>query len=256
MMKPITYQRIGLDMFLVQLSWTFWFLGITTLVHIFRLIAVTDADSSYNAGYISSNIFMLVIGILAISFLRYHVENGVTRKNYFYGATLASILLSIALPIMLYLISQLEKLIVGIFTNKTFNASTLDNLIVDVDGNIIGEVILAMILTPFVSAEANLVLSLSILSFNIFMFYIVGWLIGSAFQRLGVVAGILIIAVGVGLIAIKDSMLRIALDMPLYENFMFLDAIPNALALPVLFITIVITLVSIRLLTRNLALKI
>lgn len=256
MMKPLTYQRVGLDMFLVQLSWSFWYLGITMLVHIFRLISPTEVDTFYSAGFISSNIYMLVIGIIAISFLRYYVENGVTRKNYFYGGMIGSIMLSVVLPIILFLLSQLEKFIVSIFTNKIFNENTFDNMIVDVDGNIIGEIVVAMILTPFVSVEENLILSLSLLSLHIFVFYIVGWLIGSAFQRLGVIAGILIIFVGLAFIAIKDSMIRIALDLPLYESFIFLDVIPKALALPVLFLTIIVTLLFIRLLTRNLALKI
>lgn len=256
MMKPITYPRIGLDMFLMKLTWSYWFLGITSAIHIFRIIMQDNPDSSYNAGYISSNIFMLVVGILAISFLRYSVENGVTRKNYFYGSVIASILLSIALPILLYLISLIEKFILVTFTNKEFVASPLDNLVVDVDGNAFAEIILAVILTPFVSVESNLLLSLTLLSVNLLMFYLVGWLIAAAFQRLGVVVGILIIAVSIGLIAIKDSMLRIALDMPLYESFKFFDAIPNMLAIPIVILTIIITLVFIRLLTRNLALKI
>ncbi|MHA6252648.1 hypothetical protein [Oceanobacillus sp. CAU 1775] len=255
-MKPVSYQRIGIDMFLVQISWSYWFLGITLAVHLFRLISPTEVDTFYSGGYISSNIFMLIIGILAISFLRYYVENGITRKNYFYGGLIGSVLLSVALPILIYILSQLERFIVSIFTNKVFNSSTLVDLDVDVEGNFLGEIILSVILTPFVSAEQNLILSLSLFSLNIFIFYIVGWLIGSAFQRLGVIAGIVIVFVGMAVIAVKDSMMRIALDMPLYENFMFLDFVPKVLAIPVIFIVMILVIAAIRLLTRSLALKI
>lgn len=255
-MKPVSYTKTGLDMFLVQMSWTFWFLGITLLVHLIRIIFQSEADSFYSAGYISGNIYMLVIGIITISFLTYYVENGITRKNYFYGNVIASIGLSIVIPAIIYVLSLVEKFIINTFTSTIINEDVLEDIAVDVGGNIIGEIVQSVILTPFISPESNLLLSLALFSLNIFVFYIIGWLIGSAFKRLGVIGGILFIFIGLALIALKDSMLRIVMDIPLFENFSFLDIIPAVFALPLVLIIIVVTFILIRLLTKRATVKI
>lgn len=260
MMKPVSFTKTGLDLFLVQLSWTFWFIGIIFLVHVVQIIFQDNADSFYSTGYISSNIYMLVIGIITISFLTYFVENGITRKNYYYGNVIASIGLSIVIPILLYVLSLIEKFILSTFTSIIINEAVMQDVLEevsgDVGGNIIAEVVLSVILTPFIYPDTNLILSLALLSLNIFVFYIVGWLIGSAFKRLGVILGILFIFIGLALIALKDSMIRLAMDIPLFENFSFLTSVPEPFALPLVFLIIVVTLILIRLLTKRVAIKI
>src|SRR5690554_8014630 len=126
----------------------------------------------------------------------------------------------------------------------------------DVDGNFIAEIVLSMILTPVISIETNAVLSLSLFSINILVFYIVGWMIGAAFKRLGVIGGLLFILIGIAFIAIKDSMLRLVIDVPLFENFSFLEVVPEAFAFPIIFVVIVVTFIMIRLLTRRVAINI
>src|SRR5690625_1396270 len=112
MHKPVSHIKVGLDLFYVQLTWTFWALGIFLVINIGRLIFLDYADSYYSGGYIAANVYMLVIGIIAINFLPYYVENGVTRKRFFIGNVLASMALSIIIPILIYIISFFEKLIV------------------------------------------------------------------------------------------------------------------------------------------------
>ena len=260
-MKPVSFTKTGLDLLAMQMIWTFWALGIFMVINIVQKIFLSsNMDSFYSAGYIGSNIYMFVIGIIAISLLTYYVENGITRKNYFYGNVIASIGLSIILPIILYLISLVEVFIINRFTKLTLDIGMLDSVmtevVTDVDGNIIAEIVLSMILTPVVGIETNLVLSLAIFSLNILVFYIVGWLMGAAFQRLGVIGGLLFIAIGIAVIGVKDSMLRLALDAPLFETFSFLDAVPESLALPVTFVAIIVTFIMIRLLTKRTPIKI
>lgn len=250
-MKPVTFTKTALDLLSLQIIWTFWALGFFILIDLVKIIFQSNIDSFYSAGYISSNIYMLVIGIVTISFLTYYVENGITRKNYFYGNVIASIGLSIIIPIILYVLSLIQKFIVNRFTSFVLREDSLEDVVIDIDGNIIGEIIQSIILTPFISPETNLLLSLALFSLHILVFYIVGWLIGAAFKRLGVIGGILFIAIGIALIAVKDTMIRLAMGLPLFENFSFLDIVPGAFALPLVFVVIVVIFILIRLLTKR-----
>lgn len=259
-MRPVSSNIIGLDLLILQLIWSLWALGIFILINIVQRVFMSSVDSFYNAGYIASNIYMFVIGIIAISFLTYYVEHGITRKKYFYGNVIASIGLSIIIPIILYILSLIEEFIINFFTAITIDKNTLDgvltNVMTDVDGNIIAEIILSMILTPFINPGTNLFLSLALFSLNIFVFYIVGWLIGAAFQRLGVIGGILFIFIGIALITVKDSMIRLSMNIPLFENFSMLEKIPDSLSFPVILLVILITFGLIRLLTKRAVIKI
>ena len=67
--------------------------------------------------------------------------------------------------------------------------------------------------------------------------------------------GLVFIAIGIALNAVKDSMIRLALDLPLFQSFSALDIVPVNLALPVVFVIILITLILIRLLTKRAAIK-
>ncbi|MBO1001797.1 hypothetical protein [Pseudogracilibacillus auburnensis] len=260
MQKPVSYTKVGLDLFYVQLTWTFWALGIFLLINIFRLIFLDYVDSYYSGGYIAANIYMLVIGIIAINFLPYYVENGITRKNFFIGNVLASIGLSLVIPFLIYVISFFEKLILHNFTSIVLRDHTLEEVVeevtTDIDGNIIGEIIQSIILTPFINPEANLILSLALFSLHIFVFYIIGWMIGAAFYRLGVIGGLIFIAIGLALIVLKDSMIRLVLDIPLFQNFTALANIPENLALPFVFIIVLVSIILIRLLTKRAPIKI
>src|SRR5690606_10047298 len=150
-----------------------------------------------------------VIGIIAITFLSYYVGLGITRRNYFFGNVLASLGLSIVIPILIYVISLVEKLIVTQFTSLQFKDTNLEDIVSEIEidssnlGNFIGDTIQSIILTPFVNPESNLVLSLALFSLNIFVFYIIGWMIGAAFKRIGVIGGILFSIMSILLITFK-----------------------------------------------------
>src|SRR5690625_3939780 len=120
-MKPVTFPKIGFDLLTLKTIWSLWALGIFILMNIIQKILLSSQDSLYISGYIASNIYMLVIGIIAISFLTYYVEHGITRKNYFYGNVIASIGLSIIVPVILYLMSLVEGFIINRFTSFTLD---------------------------------------------------------------------------------------------------------------------------------------
>lgn len=255
MKKSVSFKTIGFDLLWVQLTWTFWFIGIMVLINIGELIFQADVDSFYITGYIASNIYMLIIGIIAIYFLPYYVENGITRKNYFLGNIIASIGLSIIIPILIYTFSLLEKLVASSLSLTILFEGVFEQVVGDIDGHPLAEIILSFILTPFVNPETSPIIALAVFSLHIFVFYLIGWLIGAAFNRLGVIAGLVFIAIGIALNAVKDSMIRIALDLPLFQSFSAFDIVPVNLALPVVFVIILITLILIRLLTKRVAVK-
>ncbi|MFD1851678.1 hypothetical protein [Oceanobacillus bengalensis] len=255
MNQPKLFPKVSFDLFWVQLTWTFWALGIFLVINLGKIILSEHVDTFYAASYVGANIYMLVIGIISIAFLTYYVENGVTRKDYFLGNVVASLGLSIVLPILAYLISLIEKLILNFFTHIVLTDPKLDEIAIDIDGNIIGEILLSFLLTPFINPESNILLSLGLFSLHLFVFYLVGWLIGAAFYRLNVVFGILFIAIAIGIIAFKDSMIRLMLDIPLFESFSTLDFVPKGFAPALVVVTILITIILIRQLTKRAAIK-
>lgn len=259
MQKPVSHTTLSSELFLVQLMWTFWALGIFLVINIGRLIFLDYVDSYYSGGYVSANIYMLVIGIFAINFLPYYVENGITRKSYFIANVIASIGLSIAIPILTYIISFLEKLIVNNFTSIVLRETSLERAAEEVtthiDGNLIGEIIQSIILTPFINPETNLILSLGLFCLHIFVFYILGWMIGAAFYRLGAAGGLIFIVISFVLILLKDSMIRLVLDIPLFHNLTILENVPSNLALLIVFVIIIIAIILIRLLTKRAPIK-
>lgn len=255
MNQPVSYSRIALDLYWVQLTWTFWFLGIFFFVNIVRTIFGMKMDSFFSGAYIASNIYMFIVGIIAINFLSYYVENGVTRKTYFFGNVLASLGLSITIPILSYLISLIEK----IFFNRAIDfkviEETLNEVVLDLDGHFLGDIVVSFVLAPYIDINTNAILSFSLFAINIFVFYIVGWLISAAFYRLGVILGLIMIAVGIGFIAIKDTMLRLSMDTPIFKTYEILSVIPKGFAIPVLIVTILITFWIIYMLVKRAPVK-
>jgi hypothetical protein len=91
MKQPKNYPKVAIDMFFVQGIWASGFLGIMLLIQIVKSVLFIFNDNNgvntyYDATFIASNIFMLVIGIIsAVGFIPHYVSNGVTRKDYFKG---------------------------------------------------------------------------------------------------------------------------------------------------------------------------
>jgi len=260
MQKPISYTTVAGDLFWLQLKWTFYALGIFLVINIGRLIFLDYVDSYYSGGYVAANIYMLVIGIIAINFLPYYVQNGVTRKNYFIGNVFAGVGLSIVIPVLIYIISFLEKAIINNFTSIVLRETSLEiaaeDVTNDIGGNFIGEIIQSILLPPFMNPDSNLILSLGLFSLHILLFYIIGWMIGTAFYRLDVIGGLAFIAIGITLILLKDSMIRLVMDIPLFQNLTILGNVPTYLALPFVFMIIIVSIALIRILTKRIPIKI
>jgi hypothetical protein len=112
--------------------------------------------------YKPARIFMLVIGLNSVSgFLVYYVKNGVTRKDYFYGAAVSAA--AVALAIVL--------------------SAAAVSLLLPRNG-----------LEPLIDSWAG---SVAAYVLHLLVFYAAGWMIGSGFYRFDSNGGVLYIILAV-----------------------------------------------------------
>jgi uncharacterized integral membrane protein len=105
MKEKMIISKVARDMFLEQLKWSLWFIGIVVLLHVVFFILSSQFDFKINNlftfSYMAAPIYMLIIGIIAgTSFLPFFVKHGVTRKDYFWGSSVAALILSFSLAII------------------------------------------------------------------------------------------------------------------------------------------------------------
>ncbi|WP_078382070.1 hypothetical protein [Sutcliffiella halmapala] len=256
MKQHAIFPKVATDIFFTQLKWASGFLGVLFIVNIGKLVLSSiygyEAEGFFSSIFVAGNIFMLVVGILAIYFLPHYVGNGVTRKDYFTGTVLASIGLSITIPVIAFLVSILEQFILNM-VNIALRAQTIND--VDIDDNIIGDIVQSIIITPYVAPQQNWLLAIGVLSLNLFINYLIGWLISSSFYRLNVVAGLGFILLAINIKMLKDTFLRISLDLPVPGWFSNLDFLPSGIALVGILLLVIISIWLIRLLTRRVSVK-
>ncbi|GGA74928.1 hypothetical protein [Ornithinibacillus halotolerans] len=265
MKQNAIYPKVALDMFVVQLTWALGFLGVMLLVHIGKIIASTfgdyEVDSYFNVVFIAANIFMFVVGILCVNFLPHYVSNGVTRKDYFKGALIGALGLSVALPVIASIGSLLSKVILNLFEKITIKEADINSVITDIEtdsniiGNIVDSVVQSFIVPPYIDPTSNFVLAIAIVSLNIFIYFLVGWLIGVAFYRLGTLGGLLFIVIGLALIIVKDALLRLILNLPLPPKLAFIESLSNSIGGIIIVAIILLALFGIRSLSKNMTVK-
>ncbi|HLT54668.1 MAG TPA: hypothetical protein VK057_01000 [Bacillota bacterium] len=264
MARKAVYPKVAADMFIVQMSWTFWFLGILLAVQIIKMVIggfqENGTDPYFNSVFIAANVYMLIIGIISIYFLPYYVENGVTRKDYFKGTFLALCGLSVAIPVIAICISTLENLILGNIVQ--FRDMDIVNSVaakIDINSNIIGEVISgvvqSVILPPYISPESSWILAIAVFSLNIFMYYLLGWMISASFYRYNVITGLLFIGFSIIILIVRDGLLRTSLNLPVPSRYYIFESLPASILLLGVAILIVIAAVVIRQFTKDVAIK-
>lgn len=257
--KASIFPKVATDLFWVQLFWAFGFLGIMFAIHIVKIILAINSDNDielyFVSTFVASNIFMLVVGIISsYGFLPHYVSNGVTRKDYFKGAALASVGLSIALPVISSIVSGIELLILKIFNMSTIFSTTFGERVDMEEDGIVGEIIQSIIIAPYVDPQGNWLLAIFIVTLNLLTFYLLGWLIGSAFYRYGVVIGIVFIAISIVLLLLENALLSIGLGLTVSDRFTTYDfSLPISILGIVVMIIIVLWLI--RQLTKRVAIK-
>ncbi|MBU9723299.1 MULTISPECIES: hypothetical protein [Bacillaceae] len=266
MKQPRIFQKVALDMFWAQFQWALGFLGIMLGIHIFRIVTSfmrgTDVDTYFNMVFVAANIFIFILGIICMNFLKHYVGNGVTRKDYFKGGLIASLGLSIVLPIITLLVSAVSQLVIGQIDRVTINEPNINSVVLDIelDGNIIGNIISSVVqsfvVPPYVDPNGALILALGIVSLNVFIYYLIGWMIHAGFYRLGTLGGLGFVLVGVVTLILKDTLLRIILDLPIAEMVQFLDFVPQSVAGITVFLLMMMLIGIIRTLTKRAMIKI
>ncbi|SDZ61634.1 hypothetical protein SAMN05421736_12154 [Evansella caseinilytica] len=196
--------KVTTDMSLLQLSWSAWFLSFVLIAYAFfastffqRLGVGGDMEISREGfvlfAYNPAKIYMLVIGIISVSsFLKFYVQQGVTRKDYFFGATAAAVIVSVILMSVAGIATVVEGWIHSAAGSSTF----------------LGE-------------ESSLIVIVIVCAVQILVYYIAGWLIGAGFYRYGVLVGMLYIALATAAVFVADILLEVEQKNPLEMLFRF-----------------------------------
>ncbi len=208
--KKAVYPKVAVDSFMAQGVWTLFFLGIIVLVQIIQhVIALNTGNANtsfFVSAHVSSRIYMLVIGIItAYSFLPYYVQNGVTRKDYFKGIALGSFALAIAITLITLLLAGLEHLLVsGLNLPLVLESSSAIEL--EVEEVFIANLIQTLIVPSPLEASGFSLIGISLATLGKYFYYVVGWMIGSAYYRYN------------GLVGLGTILLSILLGM-VYSSF-------------------------------------
>lgn len=249
------YPKVARDVLFVQGRWTIWFLGILVIIHIIQTIAFLFTEGGMNdfyaRVYIAGNIYMFVIGILSsVSILPAFVKNGVTRRDYFKGAILGTLGIALSIVIFTIIIHFLSNFVLNLF-NIPVNVIDLSDMVADPDDPFIAHLILAIIGAPFVKGMG--ILSILLFIFNLYYYYVIGWLIGSGFSRFGGIFGLTYIVLAIPLFIIHAGIW----GKPIPELAMFdLTTYSNWAALVGSFVLALITLIIIRFTTKNVRIKV
>ncbi|TFE00574.1 hypothetical protein [Jeotgalibacillus salarius] len=230
--------KIAFDMTFMQLGWSTWMIGIVLLLFVglqvftdFKLV-LNDEEAAFQ-GFIHFienpyKIFMLVVGILsAPKFLSWFVKTGVTRKDYFTGAAIASAALSAIFMIIALIIAGIEQ------------------LIAPVD------------FVTFLGEGASWFLIFIVYTLNIFVYYLAGWLIGAGYYRFDGWGLLFYIIGALVLIFMMDLLWSNELETPLHR-LLSLQAPENLsifISFGISFVFIALSLWVIRATTKRVRVK-
>ena len=258
MQQPRNFPKVASDLFMVQGIWASGYLGIMLVVQIVKIIlsllSNNEVATFFDTTFIASNIFMLVIGIISVSgFLPHYVGQGVTRRDYFKGTILGAIGLALAISIVSAAVTGIFHVLTKLLKLQ-MDMTSLENVHIDEGGNVVGMFVKSVILTPHVELSSNWLLATLVFASNIFIYYVIGWLIGAAFSRLGAGKGILLMIAGILAIHAADILLSLSLGLEV-PSFVAHFEMPFFVPLITLFLLIVACLWVIRLLTKRIIVK-
>jgi hypothetical protein len=183
--------KVAVDMSFLQLIWSAWFMSFVFTAYLI-LQRVVDNERVNEQSFLTfiygpSKIYMLVIGIVSVyAFLTFYVKNGVTRKDYFKGAAVSSVVVSLVLMTTAGIIAAIEQ-------------------VIDPD----------IVTSSFVGSDASLLLTVLAFSINILASYTAGWLIGAGFYRFGGIGGMLYIFASILILSLLDFLWESELKEPL-----------------------------------------
>ena len=224
MTQKAVYPKVATDLFWIQLFWSLGFLGVMFVIHIIKVILGSingnEINNYFSAVFVAANIFMLVIGIISVyGFLPHYVGNGVRRRDYFKGATLSTIALSITIPVIASFVSVLERWFINLTNLYTVDSNPFISQGIAEESGLIGDIVKSVVISPFVDLHNNWLLAILIFSLNLLTYFIVGWFIGASFYRFNILIGIGSCLLSIAILVAADGLLRAALELPVHEVF-------------------------------------
>lgn len=230
--------KIATDLSWILLTWSAWFLSIVFIVYLVLRMIGGDVEINQQAlsqqsfltfAYRPAKVYMLVIGIISISsFLPFFVKQGITRKDYFVGSAISSVIVSFILMTMAGIVAIVEKIFIP--TRET---------------------------ASFLGPDASWFLIIAIFSLNILVYFMAGWLIGSGFYRFGGLGGMLYIVMAVVVVSISDILWEFELKNPIKNLLDFSSQweIPFFISFLSTLLLIGIALITVRTTTKRIQIK-
>ena len=232
------YPKVAFDLFYEQFKWAIWFFSFLIAAHIIGMFIVARNDASVDRFFAFSSysvaIFMLVCGIIsAYGFLGYYVQHGITRKDMYMGTVLSTLALALAVTLVPLAVNGIEYLV-----------SSFVALPIDTEG--------ASVFDP---SSGWLVAAVTFF-INAFTYYLIGWLIGLGYYRFGWIIGFGFVGIAVAALSLNGYFLG---DSGLSSVIPWIPYIPSeagpALAITGSLVLIAILLISTRLMTKRITIK-
>ncbi|MCP3033073.1 hypothetical protein LF817_17245 [Halobacillus sp. A1] len=180
-------RKVTLDTYWFLMKTSLWFTFTVLLIYVALHIFLAHVDV-LQQNFLSfavepAKIYMLVMGILSVfAFLTFFMRQGVTRKDYFTGTALSAFFVSITLMIVFSVLSFIHQLFAEVEP------------------------------TSFIGDDASWFALATAFTLNVFLYYIVGWLIGAGFYRYGWIGGCLYILIALLLVITIDNLWEFELD--------------------------------------------
>ncbi|QDI92283.1 hypothetical protein EPH95_14710 [Salicibibacter halophilus] len=160
-------KKVATDLFITQMKWTLWYIPILLVVYLLLYLFTPEMQAEnwnlMSVIYQPTKIYMLVIGLLTImAFLTYYVKNGITRKDYFVGSSIAATGVAFSIMIISAILAGILALI-GSFTTFDPGTSQMD----------------------FLNTTSVWLMPVLVYSLIILCYYIAGWMVISGYYRFG-----------------------------------------------------------------------
>lgn len=175
--RPNRIKKVSVDMFTTQGGWTLWYLGIFLSINLalhFFIGHLAGGERNFlNLSLDSARVYMLIIGIISgAAMTGMFVKLGVSRREFYFGNLLATLLLAGGLFILSVFLHGFISLILPgyLFLEGVEASKLLEDLLM------------------------------------VLYFYFAGWLIALGFKRFSVVPGIMIILFLSGVMGVIQSL--------------------------------------------------
>ncbi|MYL40079.1 hypothetical protein [Virgibacillus salexigens] len=122
MMRQHLNKTVIRELYKEWLKWSIWLFAIIIILRVLHWIGDYFGEVEPAIDHFmyfmneSSPIFMLVVGIMMVfTFLRYYTEHGLTRRTYFIGGAIASLMITITIGVISMLLPVIEGIVLSLF---------------------------------------------------------------------------------------------------------------------------------------------